>query len=490
MILGVTSGATLSLEHYVADPKAFISYSWTTPKHEQWVIDLANQLVESGVEVILDKWDLREGHDAVQFMEAMVTDPSVNKVIVVSDKNYAEKADKRKGGVGTESQIMSPDIYKKADQTKFVAVVSELDSNGEPYLPTFLRSRIYIDMTESRYATNFEQLLRWLYDKPLNVKPPLGKMPEFLNEDSVPSPTRTKVRRAVEIIQTSPASASASTESYLDALAGALEDFRIPPERPDFPQAVLDNIESFLPHRNEFIEFMVAAASGSNTELPKTLQRFFERIIPLMSRPESVSSYRDWDFDNFIFIVHELFLYTIAVLLRYERFETLNEFLNLGFYVPNDNSDDVMKQFTVIRRFMKALEPKRQELRRASLRADLLEKRSHVSGLKFSEVMTADFVLFIRSASFDQGRNPWYPETLLYSTFGFRGPLEAFARSESKAYFNRFSPVIAWNSKAALEGLISTYSRDGSAGRALPSWEFEALDIGRLANIAKLESRP
>lgn len=114
---------------------------------------------------------------------------------------------------------------------------------------------------------------------------------------------------------------------------------------------------------------MIAAASASNAELPKTLQRFFERIIPLMSRPESVSSYRDWDFDNFSFIVHELFLYTVAILLRYEHFETLNEFLNLGFYVPNaSNSDDVMKQFTVIRRYMMSLAQKQQELRRISLR--------------------------------------------------------------------------------------------------------------------------
>ncbi len=66
-------------------PKLFVSYSWSTPDHEQWVVDLATELVESGVEVILDKWDLREGHDAVAFMENMVTDPSITKVVIVSD---------------------------------------------------------------------------------------------------------------------------------------------------------------------------------------------------------------------------------------------------------------------------------------------------------------------------------------------------------------------------------------------------------------------
>jgi SEFIR domain len=73
----------------------------------------------------IDKWDLKEGHDAIKFMEKMVTDPEIKKVIVVLDRTYAEKADGREGGVGTETQIISPKIYAKADQNKFVGVASE-----------------------------------------------------------------------------------------------------------------------------------------------------------------------------------------------------------------------------------------------------------------------------------------------------------------------------------------------------------------------------
>lgn len=40
-------------------PKVFISYSWTTPEHEQRVLDIATELVESGIDAILDKWDLK-----------------------------------------------------------------------------------------------------------------------------------------------------------------------------------------------------------------------------------------------------------------------------------------------------------------------------------------------------------------------------------------------------------------------------------------------
>ena len=44
-------------------PKAFISYSWSSPDHKAWVLNLANELEQSGVHVILDEWYLREGAD-------------------------------------------------------------------------------------------------------------------------------------------------------------------------------------------------------------------------------------------------------------------------------------------------------------------------------------------------------------------------------------------------------------------------------------------
>lgn len=39
--------------------KVFISYSWTNVTHEKWVLELAERLVSDGVDVVLDKWDLK-----------------------------------------------------------------------------------------------------------------------------------------------------------------------------------------------------------------------------------------------------------------------------------------------------------------------------------------------------------------------------------------------------------------------------------------------
>ena len=47
-------------------PKVFISYSWTK---SDLVLQVANRLMSHGVEVVLDKWDLKEGQDKYVFME-------------------------------------------------------------------------------------------------------------------------------------------------------------------------------------------------------------------------------------------------------------------------------------------------------------------------------------------------------------------------------------------------------------------------------------
>ena len=88
------------------NPKLFISYCWTNQEHESWVLNLATELVENGVDVIIDKWNLREGQDSYKFMEQMVNNKDIKKVLLICNKKYAERANNRDGGVGTETQIM------------------------------------------------------------------------------------------------------------------------------------------------------------------------------------------------------------------------------------------------------------------------------------------------------------------------------------------------------------------------------------------------
>ena len=60
-------------------PKIFISYSWYSSDR---VVELAQCLMNDGVEVVLDKWELKEGQDKYAFMESSVTDKTITKVLI------------------------------------------------------------------------------------------------------------------------------------------------------------------------------------------------------------------------------------------------------------------------------------------------------------------------------------------------------------------------------------------------------------------------
>lgn len=341
-------------------PKLFISYSWSDTEHEQWVLDLATELRESGVDVILDKWDLKEGHDAVAFMEQMVTNLKVKKVAIVCDEKYAAKADGRAGGVGTETQIISKEVYENQAQEKFVAVVSKKDASGKPCLPTYYKSRIYIDLSEAdRYTDNFERLLRWVFDKPLDVKPELGNKPSFLSEgEHVSLGTTAVFKRCIDALKNHKAFAAGAFDEYCNAFALNLERFRLVNPEGEFDDAVIKNIEEFLPYRNEAIQLFIAVAQYSpTTEFIQRIHRLFEGLIPYMHRPASVPQWSERDFDNFRFIIHELFLYALAVLLKHERLDQANYFLEQQYYLPENSNygGAVMVDFVVFRAYMQSL---------------------------------------------------------------------------------------------------------------------------------------
>jgi hypothetical protein len=231
-------------------PRLFISYSWSSPAHEQTVLNLATELRESGVDVILDKWDLKEGHDSVAFMERMVTDPGIKKVAIISDKTYAEKADGRVGGVGTETQIISKKVYDQQIQEKFVAVVTEKDDEGKAYLPTYYKSHIYIDLSEEdRYIENYEKLLRWIFDKPVNVKPELGPRPAFLSEEGnhLSLGTSLLFKRCMDALKLSEPHATGTLNEYCSTVVTNLERFRLVKPEGEVDDAVVKILTNSCP---------------------------------------------------------------------------------------------------------------------------------------------------------------------------------------------------------------------------------------------------
>lgn len=474
-------------------PKLFISYSWSNPTHEQWVIDLATELTESGIHVILDKWDLKEGHDSVAFMEKMVTDSEISKVAIVSDKIYASKADGRAGGVGTETQIISREVYENQEQGKFVAIIPERDDQGNAFLPTYYKSRIYIDLSEpDNYSENFEKLLRWIYDKPLYTRPELGNKPSFLDEsEGISLGTTATHKRAISAIKENKPFLSGALDEYLTTFVSNLEKFRITDKEGEIDDQIIDSIEKFIPYRNEAISIFVALAQYAPTEENiSKLHGFFEALIPYMNRPENVNSWVSSGFDNFKFIAHELFLYLVAIFVKHKRFSEVNLLLTQEYYVGGqpDYGEDVMVGYDVFRSHLISLENRniRLKLNRLSLCADLLHQRSKHSGIEFKYLMQADFILFMRGEiQQPDSYSRWFPDTLVYLG-RFHSAFEVFARSSSKSYFEKVKCILGIDKPLDLNTLIEAYKTDR---QRLPRWQMNSFSPSALLGYDQLATK-
>lgn len=473
--------------------KTFVSYSWSTKAHEAWVLDLATALRESGVDVVLDKWDLKEGHDVVAFMERMGTDKEIDKVIMVFDRRYVEKANDRSGGVGTEAQIITSQIYDKSDQDKFIGVIAQVDPEGKPYKPLYYASRLHLDLSNADiYAENFDQLLRWLFGKPAYPKPALGKAPEFLNDNSVVLPTRSRAQRSSNLLRTAAPGAIGALNEYLESLSDGFEELRIEgSNRDDFDEEVVKSISAFIPYRDEYLGVLAALARApSGEDGAIVVKRFFERLIPFLTRPEPMMSWSEHWFDNFRFIIHELFLYTVATLLKHERFDDLHSFLDGGFYadaLTRGGGRDPIQSFCIFRNHLPSLARRneRLNLRRLSVHADLLKDRVPARGITLDDLMQADTTLLLRAAGSDEY---WWPQSLIWSGRRY-APFEIFARCRSSRYLARFLPVLGLAKSEELVGLIGSFYKP-EHGQQLPRWEYDSLPLKEVTGFGELASKP
>jgi hypothetical protein len=477
-------------------PTVFISYSWTSSQHETWVKDLAERLISDGVNVILDKWELREGQDKYAFMERMVTDEAVSKVLAICDKGYTEKANKKKGGVGTESQIISKEVYEKVDQNKFIAIVTEYDENGRECVPVFFGGRIFIDMSsEEKSFENYERLLRAIYNKPLDVKPALGTPPAHLFEDAgVASKTSHKLSMLKKATLDGRSSVPGLIADYLRSYSEALEDYRINGQvTADYDEQVISSIEKFAPYRDEFIDFISFVATYRDDD--RTYQEifeFFQGLLRYTHNPENVGQWHEVWFDNYRFILFELFLYNMAALIKSQRFEQANIFLTQGYFDSQlaKKGAGILLPYYVFDKYPDSIDKVRKQrlnLRFYYVSADLLRKRAYHTELNFDALMQADFILYLRSAlnPSDKYRDFWNARTAGHAEF--YGVFEIFAKAASRRYFQNIKVLLNVQSKEDLEAKYKVAVDSERINRREHMWHVHTEQLINLENLDTYE---
>lgn len=154
-------------------PKIFISYSHDSLEHKKWCLELAIRLRNNGIDALIDQFELKPGDDVPHFMEINLS--KADKILMICSERYVDKANNGAGGVGYEKMIITSNLLEKITENKIIPVIRQ---NDEIKLPTFLKSKLYIDFSkEEDFEFSYDNLVRAIHNAPIFEKPPVGNNP-------------------------------------------------------------------------------------------------------------------------------------------------------------------------------------------------------------------------------------------------------------------------------------------------------------------------
>ena len=477
-------------------PLVFISYSWTSVEYQSQIIGIAAQLRHDGVDVKLDVWDLKTGHDKYAYMEQCVTDNNIDRVLIFCDKKYAEKANLRQGGVGDETTIISPEVYGKVSQDKMIPIVMERDSNGNTFLPAYLRTLKYVDLTGDNFKSGYEELLRIIFEQPAKRKPELGTPPSWLTEDettelySIKQFTNFAVDRKLGNLD------NTIVRSFLDKYVEAMKPFyKGAYER---HEQYLDDFAKMQEYRDAFLDFLQSLAGSPH--LGSYMADFFERLYNSLYNKftfvANPSSCYGNEFDIFRIHIWELFICTIAYMLRFELFESINELLVHTYYLKNsalglEENESSYKGFYFTSEMLEYnIKPNLDTNLRKYFSITgyfICEKGEYKPIYSGRSIANADLFLFQVYNGLSLGDlydgYPWFPQLYVYSD----GNYNFWKRLKSEQFCKKIMPIFGVYTVVELKDRIAKckhlndYKYSGSLKSAIA-----ILDCVKLDQIATL----
>ena len=460
--------------------KIFISYSWGDSDHQEWVVNLATRLMQDSVDVELDRWSLKDGHDTYSFMEEMVKTNDIFRVLIISDKKYTERANDREGGVGTETQIISPNIYAKEKQEKFIPIVKERDSDGKPFLPIYLKSRKYIDFSRDEiFEDSYEELLRNILETPSLPKPKLGtEPPTYITESIINlSETNNKLRTIENQLKKNTSVSFKELNTFVELYLNNLWNLDVqhtPSDLVSYGDLLINTLKSYRPLKDDFIRFIDILSAHFVNDSASILIDFFESAPIFNQSKEGHGNYSAIRSDICEIIFHELFIYTIAICLKNRNYELAADLLHSKYYKKDEHRyGEEPEIFSFLYNYHVHLEDyTRQVFNKINgfgdyVIANLSDK------LKKEDLILADMLCyFISYMDFiSLPHYGWFPLTYLY---GRKEEMNFFQKMSSKKHFERTKVLFNVSAKHELEEKLNS-SKENSKERLRYDWRSKSI---------------
>ncbi len=399
-------------------PKVFLSYAWGNPRTTNIVDNIAEYLTENGVYVHYDQWDVAAGNDLNAFMEKMVQDPDISKVLIFCDEMYCEKANIRKGGVGTETQIISNEVYNNVEQSKFIPIVLEMDEYGKFRLPTYLKSRRAIDLTsDALWDEATESILRDIFDCPTKKRPPLGRKPDFNNPIIQNTISLSgKLKRLDRV----------NGQSERLKLLRSITDEALTNLESIISQATIDNYLNCYSLTLPFRDFMLDAI----LEVHESSEVFWNTLSAIIEK--GYNKLLNSKMDNEVtkelasLLIREIFISSVAILRNEEDYKGIYYLLHKTYFLKSpyrENASTISEFYKYPEILEQHVKPNIEDKKNLyTLAGDvLITERLHPPILTKQSISEADLLIFQLSQILNEDskeRVYWFPYLYVYCDTG------------------------------------------------------------------------
>ena len=437
----------IAIEH----PKVFISYAWGTNDYQTKVRSFATDLMNDGIDVVLDQWSLKEGNDTCAFMEQSVTDSTITNVLILLNPNYAEKANARNGGVGTETQIISAEVYSKVKQEKFLPIVFERGRDGEILKPQYLKTMLHFDLSqEEKYDLEYQRLVKRLYGIEIIEKPELGNIPSWIDEKSTIQ-TKTRVKYEDLKQQKSDKIKKDEFRNYLLDIKAKIVNFRKDELGHSISAeeyiALYDDTKLF---RDDFLHLLKYSSYVS--EAYKLVASALEEICVELKNKSG------YEGEVTRTLLHELFIYTVAFYLKNKDYDALSYVLSKTYFVGSQYGYVDAQSFNVFyynnENLNKAVSQKDGK-NYYSGTANYWINNINVEVCNKNEFVFADVFCYNAAIFIENNTDGWYwfPKTYTYSKMEYGNSLfRQFAvRLKSKEHLQEVAKIMGFSDVQAFK---------------------------------------
>ena len=147
-------------------PSCFISYAWGESSHEKWVLQLAKDLRNADVDMILDRWHGTPGKNLNRFIERI---DAADFVVAVGTPLYLAKYQKKEADavVAAEIKLINDRLCNASEEESVRPLL--LDGTPKKSFPALFRGSVSVDFrNKDNYFVKLFELILSLHNIPFD----------------------------------------------------------------------------------------------------------------------------------------------------------------------------------------------------------------------------------------------------------------------------------------------------------------------------------